>query len=499
MSIPLLHMTGVSKSYPGVRALDNVDIRLEKGQVHALIGKNGAGKSTLIKVLGGAVRPDEGEIRIDGESVSLQSPTEAIRLGIAIVHQELAMVPELSVADNLALGAWPMRGLGQVDRRALQMAACEALNRVGCDVDPRARIGSLSVARQQMVEIARAMMRAPRILVLDEPTSSLADDEAQRLIDLVRRLAAEGVGVIYISHRLAEIEALADVVTVLRDGHSVASHPLVEMDRGRIVELMVGEGLSEPDAHERRESARTAAAPLLKVRGLTRPGVLEDISFDLWPGEILGLAGLVGAGRTELARALFGRDPIASGTIEVRGRGIGRPTPRKMRRAGVGLIPEDRKGQGLVMMRSIAENATLASLRNLSFCWMVKFGAERAAVAAQIDALHIKAASSGVRVSTLSGGNQQKVVIAKWMMRDPAVLILDEPTRGVDVQAKAQIFAILRALSERGTGIILISSELEEVLDMSDRILTIARGRIVAETRASDATLASLLHGAAGH
>ena len=449
-------------------------------------------------MLGGAVRPDGGSIRIDGELVSLSSPTEAIRRGIAIVHQELSMVPDLSVADNLALGAWPTAGLGRIDRGRLQSDAREALDRVGCDVDARAAVGSLSVARQQMVEIARAMMRSPRILVLDEPTSSLTDEDSHRLIELVRRLADRDVGIIYISHRLAEIEAIADVVTVLRDGRSVASRPLAEMNRSRIVELMIGEALAEAEAQKPPGLPR-AAAPLLRVRGLTRPGVLEDISFDLWPGEILGLAGLVGAGRTELARALFGRDPIAAGSIEIGGRVIERPTPREMRRAGMGLIPEDRKGQGLVMARSISENATLASLGRLARFWIRRPGAERAAVARQIEALQIKTASAAAPVSVLSGGNQQKVVIAKWMMRDPSVLILDEPTRGVDVQAKAQIFAILRSLSAKGAGIIFISSELEEVLAMSHRILTLARGRIVAETDAEEATMGGLLHAAAGH
>ena len=497
MAAPLLEMENVSKSYPGVWALDGVDMRLEAGQVHALIGKNGAGKSTLIKVLGGIVRPDGGILRLGGEAVTFSSPADALARGIAIVHQELSMVPDLSVAENLLLGAWPRRFFGQVDRRRLLAEAETALARIRCEVNPRASLRSLSVAHQQMVEIARALLRKPRILVLDEPTSSLADSDVQRLLHLVKDLATQGVGIIYISHRLGEIDALADIVTVLRDGRSVASRPMAQLDRRRIVELMVGEALAAGPARPPPRRGRNQE-PVLRVRGLTRPGVLHDISFDLYPGEILGIAGLVGAGRTELARAIFGRDPIAAGTIEVSGRPINRPGPRRMKRHGIGLLPEDRKGQGLVLGLPLSQNASLASLGQLSRAGVMRLAEERRLVQGQIANLQVKTASANVPVGTLSGGNQQKVVLAKWLMRKPKVLILDEPTRGVDVQAKAQIFDILRSLAAEGTGIILISSELEEVLDMSHRIITLARGRGVAEVPAEAATMQDLLLAAAG-
>jgi ribose transport system ATP-binding protein len=408
------------------------------------------------------------------------------------------MVPDLSVAENLFLGAWPRRSFGQVDRRRLLVEADTALARIHCDVNSRASLRSLSVAHQQMVEIARALLRTPRILVLDEPTSSLADSDVQRLIHLVKDLAVQGVGIIYISHRLAEIEALADMVTVLRDGRSVASRPMAQLDRGQIVELMVGAALAAGPARPPRPMRDGHQEPVLRVRGLTRPGVLHNVSFDLYPGEILGIAGLVGAGRTELARAIFGRDRISAGIIEVSGTPVRHPAPRRMKRHGIGLIPEDRKGQGLVLGLPLTQNASLASLDQLARLGVMRFAEERRVVQNQIADLQVKTASASVPVGTLSGGNQQKVVLAKWIMRKPKVLILDEPTRGVDVQAKAQIFDILRRLAAEGTGIILISSELEEVLDMSHRIITLARGRVVAEVAAESATMRDLLLAAAG-
>jgi ABC-type sugar transport system ATPase subunit len=489
----LLEMEGISKAYPGVQALSGVDFALERGEIHALCGKNGAGKSTLIRVLGGVVVPDGGRILLDGEPVALASPAGAMARGIAVVHQELSLVPGLAVAENLFLGrpqAWLVR------RGPMLAAARAVLSRLDSAIDPAAPVASLSIAQAQTVEIAKALAREPRILVLDEPTSALAEEDAERLLAILRRLAGEGVGIVYISHRLAEVERVADRVTVLRDGRTVASLETGAVDRRRVVELMLGEELSHDAEFSPRVPSRERV--ILRVRGLARRGVVEDVSFDLYEGEILGIAGLVGAGRTELVRLIFGVNRPDAGRIELAGRHVARPTPRAMRRMGVGFLPEDRKRQGLVLGLPVRENLSLAALGRISRLGLVQERRERTLVESLVRDLQVACASPEVPAGTLSGGNQQKIVIGKWLARDPRVLILDEPTRGIDVQAKAQIFRILERLAEAGVAVLFISSELEEVMVVSHRILTMAGGRIVRESVRREASLAEILLSATG-
>jgi ribose transport system ATP-binding protein len=493
---PLLAMEGITKNFPGVRALEHVDLRVDVGEIHALIGKNGAGKSTLIKILGGVYQPDEGRIHIAGQEVRLPTPQAAIAQGIAIVHQELSLVPSLSVAENIFLGRWRFNGgFWNIRWNDLRREAGKVLRRLTSEIEPRSRVGSLSVAQQQHVEIAKALSRGPRILVMDEPTSSLSNQDGDRLLKIVKALANSGVTIIFISHRLAEVERVADGITVLRDGRTVGTFERGKMDRAGIVRLMLGEELTQADV---RPPQRARDRVVLSVRHLCRRGVLSDVSFELHEGEILGLAGLIGCGRTELARAIFGRDPIDSGEIYVAGINVRKPTPSRMRRLGVGLTPEDRKSQGLVLGSTVRENIVLPVLSRLTRLGLLQSRAEATLVDRLIKDLQIVTSSRNAVIRTLSGGNQQKVVIAKWLALRPRVLILDEPTRGVDVHAKAQILTILDRLASEGVGIIFISSELEEVVVVSHRILTLSRGRIVGEMESHNASMQDIMLSATG-
>ncbi len=492
----LLEMAGISKGFPGVQALSEVDFTLDQGEVHALVGKNGAGKSTLIKILGGVFPPDSGRMVIDGQVVDLSSPHAALENGIAIVHQELSLVPHLNVAENIFLGRLGKDGGWWLRWLELAAKARAVLERLDSTIDPMTTVQGLSVAQQQLVEIAKALARDPRILVLDEPTSALADQDAERLLQILRRLASDGVGIVYISHRLAEVEQVADRVTVLRDGNTVSSVTMAEVDRRRIVELMLGEELSHSEDLHPPSSRHDDI--VLAVRGLTRRGVVEDVSFELHKGEILGIAGLVGAGRTELVRLIFGCDQADAGEVSIGGQRIERLSPRRMCRLGVGYLPEDRKSQGLVLDLSIRENMVLTVLHRMSDFGFMNRRRERDVVDEQIADLQVACHSTDMPVATLSGGNQQKIVIGKWLATEPILLILDEPTRGIDVQAKAQIFRILERLADTGVGIIFISSEIEEVMLVSHRILTMAKGRIVSETEGVGADLADILLSATG-
>jgi ABC-type sugar transport system ATPase subunit len=493
---PILEARHIDKRFPGVHALDDVSLSVAAGEVLALVGENGAGKSTLMKILAGAIQPDAGEIAIDGRPVAITSPRDAQDLGIGIIYQELSLVEALSVAENVFLGDLPQRaGLpGRVDWPRLRRRTTEILERVGVHVRPETPVGRLSVAQKQMVEIARALARNVRVLILDEPTSSLAAQETATLFDIIGRLRARGVGVIYISHRLEEIFAIAQRVTVLRDGRLVGTIPIAEATHERLVRMMVGRDLSHlfVQAREASNSVR------LEARGLRRAGVLHDVSFQVRPGEVVGLAGLVGSGRTELARGVFGADPLDAGEILLDGRAVTIRSPRDAVRLGIGLVPEDRKLQALILGMAVRENLTLPILDRLGSPVFPSRARERATVRRFIDGLRIRTPSMEQRVGALSGGNQQKVVIARWLATNPKVLILDEPTRGIDVGAKAEVHALIARLAEDGVAILMISSELPEILGMSHRVLVMREGRIVADLPRAEADEERIMAAATG-
>ncbi len=484
----LLEVRGICKTFPGVRALSGIDFSLDAGRVHALVGKNGAGKSTLIKILSGVERPDEGTILLGSLETRFDNPSSAMAAGIAVVHQELSLVPQLSVAENLFLGRWPCR-FARVDWSALRRRAKTLLAPLDETIDPTAAVGTLGVAQQQLVEIGKALSQGARILILDEPTSALSEADAGRLLRVVRELACGGVGIVYISHRLKEVQAVADDVTVLRDGRIVGRDEMRMFDRARLVALMVGKEPEQAPAIVRADHRKV----MLSVCGLCQGDLLKDVSFQLHEGEILGIAGLVGAGRTELVRTIFGADPMDEGTIHVDGRAIRRPTIRKMLGLRVALLPEDRRRQSLLLTRSVRENLVLSVLWRLCRGILLSRRKESMLVDQLIRDLQVVAASSEVTVETLSGGNQQKVVLGKWLASRPRILLLDEPTRGVDVDAKAQILRILRELAGKGLSIVFISSELEEVLMLSHRVLVMARGRIVADRPVEEVDLSGIM------
>ncbi|MFD8827288.1 sugar ABC transporter ATP-binding protein [Streptomyces sp. NPDC059605] len=478
----LLRIEGVRKTFPGVVALDGVDFDLRGGEVHVLLGENGAGKSTLIKMLSGAHRPDGGRIFVQGHEVRINGAQDAERLGIATIYQEFNLVPDLTVAENIFLGRQPRR-FGLIDRRRMEADAEVLLRRVGLHVSPRARIRELGIARLQMVEIAKALSLDARVLIMDEPTAVLTSEEVDKLFRIVRQLRADGVGVVFITHHLEEIAALGDRVTVLRDGRSIDQVP-ASTPEAELVQLMVGRSIDQQYPRERPG----AGEPLLSVRGLTRDGVFHDIDFDVRAGEVVGLAGLVGAGRTEVARAVFGADPYDRGTVEVLGERLAGYDVTAAMGAGIGLVPEDRKGQGLVLDASVQENLGLVTLRSASRSGLVDLKGQRAAAARIAEQLGVRMAGLGQHVRTLSGGNQQKVVIGKWLLADTRVLILDEPTRGIDVGAKVEIYQLINELTASGHAVLMISSDLPEVLGMSDRVLVMSQGRIAGELPAHEAT-----------
>jgi ribose transport system ATP-binding protein len=478
---PLLEMRGISKRFGGVNALTNVNFRLYPGEVVALIGENGAGKSTLMKSLGGVHYPDEGEILLGGQPVKITSPADATRLGVAFIHQELSVLENLDVAGNVFLGREKTFGgpLRLVDTRALEAESAVHLKRLGLDLSPRTLVADLSLAQRQMVEIARALSQEARLIIMDEPTASLTPGETERLLDVIRDLRAQGVSVIYISHRLKEIEAVADRVTGLRDGANAGELGPGEIMHDRMVRMMVGRDLERvmraPAEHEAGTRVR------LEARGLrTRRYPNREVSFSVRGGEILGFAGLVGAGRTEVARAIFGVEPAVGGEILLDGEPSRVASPREAIARGVYLIPEDRRHLGLILEMPIRENITLPSLsRFANALGLIRGKAERESAGENAKHLNVKAASVEANAGTLSGGNQQKVVLARWLARDPKVLIFDEPTRGVDVGAKAEIYERIRALAEgTGVAVLCISSDMEEVLSLCDRVAVMHEGAI---------------------
>ena len=493
---PILRAEGMHKRYGGVHALRGADLVVHAGEVHALVGENGSGKSTLLRILSGQVQPDAGEITFDGGSRSFRNPADALSQGIATVTQETTLAPDLTIAENVFLGHRMIRRGGFIDWRTTRRRAAAALDRLGLDLDPALPVRRLRPDQQQMVEIARALSIDARILILDEPTSSLTDDEVEALFALVRRLRDEGVATIFVSHRLNEVFAIVDRLTILRDGRTVGAGPVAEFDRERTIHLMVGRALEELVPPE--ESAVDEHA-CLRVRGLTLGGAYTEVDVDVRSGEIVGLAGLVGAGRSELLETLFGLHRPESGTVEVDGRPAAFDSPRAAIREGAAFVPADRKLQGLVLERSVHENLVMASTSRLGRFRRPSRGREAELVTRAFDTLQIRAHSPHVPVSTLSGGNQQKIVLGKWLATSPRVLMLDEPTRGVDVGAKAEIYRLLFDAAERGIGILVSSSEIPELLTLCDRIVVMFRGRVAATLRRAEATEARIAFYAAGH
>ena len=475
-NVPLLQMEGIAKSFPGVRALIDAKLTLHAGEVVALLGENGAGKSTLIKVLSGAHRPDAGRIRIDGEEVMIRSPQHAQRLGISVIYQEFNLVPTLTVRENLFLGREDSRG-GFFLKRDECRRARELFQRLRVDIHPEAICRSLPVAKQQMVEIAKALAQEARIIVMDEPTAALTDREVESLFAVIRDLQTHGIGIIYVSHRLAEVFQICDRAVVMRDGRHVATENVADLNRQRLIELMVGRKLEA----EFPKRATKVGAERLVVRGLSRGRAVRDVSLDVRRGEIVALTGLVGSGRTEVARMLFGADRPDRGHISVDGRELRLRSPRDAIRSGVCMLTEDRKTQGLVLALSVRENFGLPNLPRLSLAGFVRRKLERLHLSHFVRSLGIRVANTEQPVRNLSGGNQQKVVLAKWLEANSQVLLIDEPTRGIDVAAKYGIYCLMNDLAAAGIAILMISSELPEVLGMSDRILVMHEGRITGE------------------
>jgi len=484
MGEPLLRAEGISKAFPGVQALDRVTLEIFPGEIHGLVGENGAGKSTLIRILAGAIPRDTGRIFWEGQPVEITDPRHARQLGIAVIHQELSLLPNLTVAQNLLLGREPRTPWGGLDRRAMEQQARQILRELGLDLDPQAPVGSLPFAQRQMLEIARALSEKARLLIMDEPTSALSDREIHRLFGLLRDLKARGVAVLFISHRLEEVFQIADRITILRDGRPIGTFPIAEVTPAAVVRMMVGREMGEMFM----KTATPGAEAILEVRGLTRVGVFYEVSFEVHRGEIVGLAGLVGAGRTEVARAIFGLDPVDRGEIRIEGKVVRIRSPLEAIRLGLAFIPEDRKAQALFLSMALRSNIAIAALPRIAPLGLLSRRQLDAVSQPYIRYLDIRPPRPGVPVRYLSGGNQQKAVIARWLLLQPRILIMDEPTRGIDVGAKAEIHALMDRLAREGKAILMISSELPGILGISDRILVMREGRIVGELKREEAT-----------
>ncbi len=487
----ILQLEGISKSFPGVKALEDVHFDLRPGEVHALLGENGAGKSTLIKIVSGVYRPDMGTIRVGGQEVIFNNPRESQQHGIATIYQELSLYPELTVAENIFIGHAPRNRFKMIDWGAMERRAQEILASLEIhDLDVTRKIGGLTVGNRQRVEIAKALSQDAKILIMDEPTASLSEADVQRLFEIVGLLRERGVGIIYISHRMEEVFKLADRVTVLRDGHYVDTRNVADVTEPQLIQMMVGRTIDQLFPKLPAEIGE----PILEARNLHRAPMTRGVSFTLRRGEIVGMAGLVGSGRSEVAQVIFGITPAETGEILIDNKPVKIHHPEDSMKLGVAYVPEDRGTQGLIRPMPIRENVSLASLRMLSRASFINFGAERRLAVEMVNKLGIRAYSIDQIVNKLSGGNQQKVVVGKWLSREPRILIVDEPTRGIDVGAKAEIHRLISELAQRGLAILMISSELPEILGMSDRILVMREGRIAAEFSRDEATQENIAH-----
>jgi ribose transport system ATP-binding protein len=493
VSDALLRMRGVRKAFSGVEVLKGVDFELNAGETHALLGGNGAGKSTLMKILTGVYRLDAGTVEVGGKPVDLRTPQDARSHGIAMIFQEFSLVPTLTVAQNIFLAREPRNGLRMLDDRAMVSRAREVLADMGVDIDPRRRVSELGAASWQLVEIAKALSQDARILVMDEPTASLAHNEVDKLFAIIERLKARGIGIVYITHRLEEVIAIADRVTALRDGERVGTQATSELDMDSLIELIVGHAV-ERALGERPPVKPPEGTPLLSLRGVSAGDRVRGVDLDLYPGEILGIAGLMGSGRSELARALFGIDRMTAGTVQMRGKTIRIRRPRHAIDNGIVLVPEDRRREGLVLSHSVRDNLTLTLLRRLSHGGVLDDRKLDAAARTEVERLDIKLRSLRAPVRRLSGGNQQKVVLSKWLATSPEVLILDEPTVGVDIATRTEIVELARNLAAEGKGVIVISSELAELLALADRLIVLRDGRVDRKLDRSDVASEPELH-----
>ena len=495
----LLRMEGISKTFPGVRALDDVHLEVRAGTVHALMGENGAGKSTLMKVLIGMYQPDAGTITIGGEPVSIPDTAAAFKLGISMIHQELSPVPELQVNENIYLGREPLNRFGLVDKRRMVADTKALFDKWQIAIRPRAVMKNLSVAETQMVEIAKAISYDSRLVIMDEPTSAITEREVEHLHRMIRSLRESGVAVIYITHKMDEVFRISDYVTVFRDGKHVATQPAAELDRGKLISLMVGRELTHMFPKEQVDVGDV----VMSVRGLTRVGTvndisIRDISFDIRRGEILGLAGLMGAGRTEVLEAIFGVTPIDAGEITIKGKPVRIREPADAIHHGLGLLTEDRKLTGIMGVLSVSDNMTVASLERYSPGGWLQKRRMNAAAQRQREALAIKTPTLAQLIKLLSGGNQQKVLVSRWLLTTPDILMIDEPTRGIDVGAKAEIHRLMSALAKEGKAILMVSSELPEILGMSDRVLVMHEGRLTGEFSRDEVTQEKIMTAATG-
>lgn len=484
----VLEMRGICKSFPGVKALDGVNLKVREGTVHVLVGENGAGKSTLMKILSGEHSIDAGEIKFKGQLLNHQNTSAALELGIAMIHQELSPILDMTIAENIFLGREPMKGFF-VDFKRMQADTQELLTRLGLKYRADQKMRELSIAGMQLVEISKAISRKASLVIMDEPTSAISDTEVAMLFRQVADLKAHGVAIIYITHKMDEIFQIADDITIIRDGQWVASDRASAYDEGKLISLMVGRTISSIFPKE----TVPIGDVVLRVTGATRHGVFKDINFEVRKGEILGLAGLIGAGRTEVVRAIFGLDKLDAGTVELDGKPLLVHSPADAIAQGVAMVSEDRKAEGLVLCRSVQENISLANLQKFAPGLLLNLKSEAEAGQKMREMLQIKTASLDTTVSNLSGGNQQKIVIAKWLLGDLKVLILDEPTRGIDVGSKSEIHKLMTEFAKQGLAIIMISSELPEVLGMSDRIVVMHEGQLTGELPRSQATQENIM------